>query len=117
MTERNPSPPNQSQTALPWEVIIHSTTGIACLVIGAFMVITGAAWSTHTFSALMLLSFVSALIISATTHSWVRGHFLAMAPVIGIALGYLGFEWGFALAYALIWAAFLHFVWRGLLQK
>jgi hypothetical protein len=42
---------------------------------------------------------------------------LAMAPIIGIALGYLGFEWGFALAYALIWAAFLHFVWRGLLQK
>lgn len=117
MTESNPSPPNQSQTALPWDVIIHSTTGITCLVIGAFMVITGAAWSTHTFSALMLLSFVSALIISATTHSWVRGHFLAMAPVIGIALGYLGFEWGFALAYALIWTAFLHFVWRGLLQK
>ena len=117
MTETNPNPSNQSQNALPWDVIIHSTTGIACLVIGAFMVLTGAAWSTHTFSALMLLSFVSALIISATTNSWVRGHFLAMAPVIGIALGYLGFEWGFALAYALIWTAFLHFVWRGLLQK
>ncbi|MBT5010584.1 MAG: hypothetical protein HOM49_11225, partial [Gammaproteobacteria bacterium] len=105
MTEINPDPSNQSQAGLPWDVIIHSTTGIACLVIGAFMVLTGAAWSTHTFSALMLLSFVSALIISATTNSWVRGHFLAMAPVIGIALGYLGFEWGFALAYALIWTA------------
>ena len=117
MTEINPNPSSQSQTALPWDVIIHSTTGIACLVIGAFMVITGTAWSTFVFSALMLLSFVSALIISATTNSWVRGHFLAMAPIVGIAAGYLGFECGFALAYALIWAAFLHFVWRGLLQK
>ncbi len=117
MTESNPSPSNQSQNALPWDVIIHSTAGIACLVIGAFMVVTTSAWSTHTFSALMLLSCVSALVISATTHSWVRGHFLAMAPVVGIALGYLGVEWGFVLAYGLIWAAFLHFVWRGLLQK
>jgi hypothetical protein len=40
-----------------------------------------------------------------------------MAPVTGIAIGYLGFEWGFVLAYALIWVAFLHFVGRGLLQK
>ena len=117
MTETNPNPSNQSQNALPWDVIIHSTVGVACLVIGAFMVITGAAWSTHIFSALMLLSFVSALIISATTNSWVRGHFLAMTPVTGIAIGYLGFEWGFVLAYALIWVAFLHFVGRGLLQK
>ena len=117
MTENNPEPSSPPSRVLPWDVIIHSTTGVLCLIIGGFMVFSGSTWATHTFSALMLLSFVSALVISATTHSWVRGHFLAMAPVVGIALGYLGFEWGFALAYGLIWAAFLHFVWRGLLQK
>ena len=117
MTENNPEPSSPPSRVLPWDVIIHSTTGVLCLIIGGFMVFSGSAWATHTFSALMLLSFVSALVISATTHSWVRGHFLAMAPVVGIALGYLGVEWGFVLAYGLIWAAFLHFVWRGLLRK
>jgi len=33
--------------------------------------------------------------------------------VVGVALGYAGWSLGFNLAYLLIWAAFLHFLWRG----
>ena len=70
-------------------------------------------WALHAFSGMMLLSFASALAISVATRSWVTGHYLAMLPVIGIALGYADFDWGFALSYALIWLAFIHFIWRG----
>jgi len=96
-----------------WDVIIHSCAGVLCLVLGALMFFDGFAWAIHGFSAMMLLSFGSALLISLLTHSWVQGHFLAMFPVIGIALGYGGYAWGFTLAYGLIWIAFIHFLWRG----
>jgi hypothetical protein len=110
---------SESQRKTPtigWDVIVHSCAGVLCLVLGAFMFFDGFSWAVHGFSAMMSLSFGSALLISVLTHSWVRGHFLAMFPVIGVALGYWGYEWGFSLAYVLIWIAFLHFVWRGYQQ-
>ena len=101
------------ESTIAWDAIIHSSAGVLSLIFGALMFFDGFSWSVHAFSAMMLLSFVSALIISFLTSSWVQGHFLAMLPVVGIALGYSGYHWGFALAYVLIWAAFLHFLWRG----
>lgn len=109
---------SQDKTAaIGWDVIIHSCAGVLCLVLGALMFSDRFAWAIHGFSAMMLLSFASALMISLLTHSWVQGHFLAMFPVIGIALGYGGYEWGFTLAYGLIWIAFIHFLWRGYQQR
>ncbi len=106
----------EKSPTIGWDVIIHSSAGVLCLFLGAFMFFDGFAWAVHGFSAMMLLSFVSALLISLLTHSWVQGHFLAMFPVIGVAFGYGGYEWGFILAYLLIWVAFLHFSWRGYQQ-
>ncbi|HEY5678539.1 MAG TPA: hypothetical protein VIS55_00570 [Pseudomonadales bacterium] len=93
--------------------LIHSSGGVLCLVLGGLMYLDGFAWAVHAFSAMMLLTFVSALIISINTDSWVAGHYLAMSPVVGVVLGYADFDWGFTVAYLLIWAAFLHFLWRG----
>ena len=93
--------------------VIHSSGGVLCLVLGGLMYLDGFAWAVHAFSAMMLLTFVSALLISIGANSWVTGHYLAMTPVAGVILGYADFDWGFTVAYVLIWAAFLHFVWRG----
>ncbi len=93
--------------------VIHSSAGVLCLVLGGLMYVDGLAWAVHAFAAMMMLTFVSALIISISTNSWVTGHYLAMTPVLGVILGYADFDWGFTLAYVLIWAAFLHFLWRG----
>jgi hypothetical protein len=103
--------------SLPWDVIIHSTAGILCLLVGGIMVLELYPWATTVFSALMLITFVSAVAISASTNSWVRGHFLAMTPILGVGLGYSGVDWGFLLAYGLLWLAFIHFVSRGFVQS
>jgi len=34
--------------------------------------------------------------------------------VLGVILGYAGWPWGFSVAYAALWVAFVHFVMRGL---
>ena len=83
-----------------WDVIIHSSAGILSLVLGAMMVLDVFPWATDAFSIMMVIAFVSSVLISWWTSSWVRGHFLAMAPIIGIALGYLGVPFG----------KFLHFI-------
>ena len=99
--------------SIPWDVIIHSSAGVLCLLLGALMFADKFSWALHAFSGMMFLSFASALLISIKTNSWVTGHYLAMLPAIGVALGYGGFDWGFTLSYALIWVAFVHFIWRG----
>jgi hypothetical protein len=37
-----------------------------------------------------------------------------MLPVVGVVLGYLGWQWGFSLSYVTLWLAFVHFIIRGL---
>ena len=96
-----------------WDVIIHSSAGILSLVLGAMMVLDVFPWATHAFSIMMLIAFVSSVLISRWTSSWVLGHFLAMAPIIGIALGYLGVPFGFEVAYGLLCLVFAHFIYRG----
>ena len=103
----------KTKAPVRWDVVIHSCAGVFCLVLRALMFVDGYDWARDGFSAMMLLTFVSALVISVVTKSWVTGHYLAMLPVVGVALGYAGWSLGFNLAYLLIWAAFLHFLWRG----
>ena len=67
---------------------IHATAGILALVLGGLMY--WYAWALHAFAALMIVSAVSAVIISWRTDSWVTGHYLAMAPVLGVIGGYAG---------------------------
>ena len=61
----------------------------------------------------MILSAVSAVVISWHSNAWVPGHWLAMLPVAGIATGYFIADWGYTMAYILLWIAFAHFVIRG----
>lgn len=92
--------------------LIHSSAGVLALVIGGLMYLY--AWAQPVFAGLMLLSAISAIIISWRMDAWVPGHGLAMLPVIGVAIGYLYSSWGFTLAYACLWIAFMHFIIRGL---
>ena len=96
-----------------WDVIVHSSAGVLALLLGGLMLADGTPWLAHVFSLLMVITFVSAVVISWWTASWVRGHFLAMTPVLGIGLGYAGYPIGFVLAYGLLCLAFAHFVYRG----
>ncbi len=92
--------------------LIHAGAGILALVMGGLMYSYG--WAQPVFSGLMLLSAVSAILISWRMDAWVPGHWLAMLPVIGIGIGYAGADWGFTLAYICLWIAFIHFVVRGI---
>ena len=100
------------QSGTRWDVIIHTSAGFVSLALGALMYFMP--WAVHAFSAMMVLSAVSAVIISWRTGAWVPGHWLAMAPVLGVTAGYSGFEWGFTVAYILLWIAFGHFIIRGI---
>ena len=92
--------------------LIHSAAGILALVMGGLMYFH--AWALPVFAGLMLLSAVSAILISWRMDAWVPGHWLAMLPVVGIAVGYLYADWGFTVAYVCLWVAFIHFVVRGM---
>ena len=70
-------------------------------------------WAQDIFSILMIVAAVSAVYFSWKHSAWVMGHWLAMVPVTGVILGYVGWQWGFTLAYVTLWIAFIHFVIRG----
>jgi hypothetical protein len=83
---------SEENTSLPWDAIIHSTAGILALVAGGLMY--SYTWALVLFSGLMILSAVSAIIIS----------------VVG---GLLAVPYAFTFAYACLWLAFIHFIYRG----
>ncbi|MEP5566496.1 MAG: hypothetical protein ABJN62_01555 [Halioglobus sp.] len=99
------------ESTLDLGALIHSAAGIIALVLGGLMYTRD--WALPLFSGLMILSAVSAVWISWRQDAWVPGHWLAMLPIIGIALGYFIAPWGYTLAYVCLWIAFLHFVIRG----
>ena len=71
-------------------------------------------WAQDVFALLMIFAAVSAVFFSRKHTAWVTGHWLAMVPVMGVAAGYLGWQWRFTFAYLILWLAFIHFVIRGL---
>ena len=91
--------------------LIHASAGIIALVLGGLMF--SHAWAQPFFAGLMLLSAVSAVGISWRQRAWVTGHWLAMLPVVGVAIGGLGPAWGYTVAYVCLWLAFVHFLYRG----
>lgn len=92
--------------------LIHASAGILAIVLGGLMYFY--TWAQPLFSGLMLVSAVSAIVISWRMDAWVPGHWLAMLPVIGIGIGYVYASWGFTLAYVCLWIAFMHFIIRGI---
>lgn len=112
MSEPGSNPSGES--TLDIGALIHTTAGITALVLGALMYFYD--WALPLFSGLMLLSAVSAILISWRQDAWVPGHWLAMLPIIGIGIGYFVAWWGYTLAYTLLWIAFVHFIIRGIQQ-
>ena len=98
-----------------WDVIIHSGAGLVALVAGGLMGASDVA--RGLFSVLMAVSAISAILISWRHAAWVTGHWLAMLPVIGIGIGFSLADWGYDFAYATLWIAFLHFLYRGWLSQ
>jgi hypothetical protein len=92
--------------------LVHAVTGIVALVAGGLMYSYD--WALLTFSLLMILSAISAVLISWEKDAWVPGHWLAMLPVIGVVAGFLGVQYAFTFAYICLWIAFGHFVIRGI---
>ena len=105
-------PMTERSTLWTWDVLTHTIAGLVALVAGALMFsYPPALW---LFSGLMLVSAVSALLISWQHGAWVTGHWLAMLPVLGVVWGVWVDSSGFTFAYLLLWLAFGHFIYRGI---
>ena len=104
--------PGAAESKLDAGAVIHSGAGIISLVAGGLMYFQD--WALPVFAGLMILSAASAVAISWRSDAWVPGHWLAMLPVAGIAIGYFIADWGYTLAYICLWIAFIHFVVRGM---
>lgn len=108
---------NERQTdngpeSIDFGALAHALAGILALVLGGLMYTKP--WAQDAFSLLMAVSAASAIYFSWKHSAWVMGHWLAMVPVTGVILGYLGWQWGYTLAYAALSIAFAHFVIRGI---
>jgi hypothetical protein len=99
------------QSGIDVGALAHAIAGISAVVLGGLMYIR--LWAQDAFSMLMIVAAVSAVYFSWKHAAWVTGHWLAMVPVTGVMLGYLGWQWGYTLAYVTLWIAFIHFVIRG----
>ena len=99
------------QSGIDFGALAHAIAGISAVVLGALMYTRP--WAQDVFSILMIFAAVSAVYFSWKHSAWVTGHWLAMVPVTGVVLGYLGWQWGYTLAYVTLWVAFIHFVIRG----
>ena len=99
------------QSGIDFGALAHAIAGISAVVLGGLMYTRP--WAQDVFSILMIVGAVSAVYFSWKHSAWVTGHWLAMVPVTGVILGYVGWQWGFTLAYVTLWIAFIHFVIRG----
>ena len=99
------------QSGIDFGAPAHAIAGISAVVLGGLMYTRPRA--RDVFSILMIVAAVSAVYFSWKHSAWVTGHWLAMVPVTGVILGYVGWQWGFTLAYVTLWIAFIHFVIRG----
>ena len=105
-------PTDQTPTGgIDFGALAHAVAGVTAVVLGALMYTRP--WAQNAFGILMIVAAVSAVYFSWKHSAWVTGHWLAMVPVTGVILGYLGWEWGLTLAYVTLWIAFIHFVIRG----
>ena len=84
---------------------------ISVVVLGGMMYTRS--WAQDIFSILVIAAAVSSVYFSWKHAAWITGHWLAMVPVTGVILGYVGWQWGYNLAYVTLWIAFIHFVIRG----
>ena len=80
------------QSGIDFGALTHAIAGISAVVLGGLMYTRP--WAKDAFSILMIVAAVSAVYFSWKHSAWVTGHWLAMVPVTGVVLGYLGWQWG-----------------------
>jgi len=100
-----------AQGGIDFGALAHAIAGISAVTLGGLMYTLP--WAQDVFSILMIAAAISAVYFSWKHSAWVTGHWLAMVPVTGVILGYMGWQWGFTLAYVTLWIAFIHFIIRG----
>jgi len=106
-----PTDPAQQQGGIDFGALARAIAAITAVVLGGQMYTSPLA--QDVFSILMIAAAVSAVYFSWKHLAWVMDHWLAMVPVTGVTLGYVGWQWGYTLAYVTLWVAFIHFVDRG----
>ena len=89
----------------------HAIAGISAVVLGSLMYTQP--WAQDVFSIRMIVAAVNAVYFSWNHSARVTGHWLAMVPVTGVILGFMGWLWGYTLAYVTLWIAIIHYVSRG----
>ena len=104
--------PEKPASGIDWGAVTHAVAGLSAVIVGGLMYVVP--WAQSVFSVLMVVAAIAAIYFSWKHSAWVTGHWFAMLPVIGVVLGYLGWQWGFSLAYVTLWLAFVHFIIRGL---
>ena len=104
--------PERPASGIDWGAVTHAIAGLSAVIVGALMYVKP--WAQDVFSVLMVVAAIAAIYFSWKHSAWVTGHGFAMLPVIGVVLVYLGWQWGFSLAYVTLWLAFVHFIIRGL---
>ena len=72
--------------------LAHAIAGVCALVLGGLMY--SRPWARELFALLMIVAAASAVYFSWKHSAWVTGHWLAMVPVFGVMLGYIGWQWG-----------------------
>ena len=84
------------QSGIDFGALARAIVGISAAVLGGLMYTRP--WAQDVFSILMIVAAVSAVYFSWKHSAWVTGHWLAMVPVTGVILGYVGWQWGYTLA-------------------
>ena len=91
--------------------LAHWLAGISAVVLSGLMYTRPR--EQDLFSILVIAAAVSAMYFTWKHSAWVTVHWLAMVPVTGVILGFMGWLWGYTLAYVTLWIAFIHSVVGG----
>ena len=79
-----------SQGGIDFGALAHAIAGISAVVLGGLMYTRP--WAQDVFSILMIAAAVSAVSFSWKHSAWATDHWVAMVPVTGVTLRYVGWQ-------------------------
>ena len=107
VSEASPEAPG----GIDWGALAHALAGISAVILGGLMYTRPKAGCVRATDDRRCgqcgVFFLEACRLG-------DGPLVGHGAVTGVAAGYLGWQWGFTLAYVTLWLAFIHFVIRGL---
>ena len=80
-----------TQGGIDFGALAHAIAGISAVMLGGLMCTRP--WAQDIFSILMIVAAVSAVYFAWKHSAWVTGHWLAMVPVTGVILDFMGWQW------------------------